>query len=188
MDALTAGNDLELAWSTSYRYIPELVREGRISEEAVEKAVKRALLLKARAGLLEENPVFCADGPLDTDSPDNRRLAYEIASRSVVLLKNEGVLPLAGTEKIALVGPNANSVWSMLGDYTFPSMQLFFHRREPDLSAVRIRVGPASSAMSAAATGARWRTYASPPAETPASRECGCAASNPPTRPTATPP
>jgi len=138
VDALTAGNDLELAWSTSYRYIPELVREGRISEEAVEKAVKRALLLKARAGLLEENPVFCADGPLDTDSPDNRRLAYEIASRSVVLLKNEGVLPLTGTEKIALVGPNANSVWSMLGDYTFPSMQLFFHRREPDLSAVRI--------------------------------------------------
>ena len=138
VDALTAGNDLELAWSTSYRYIPELVREGRISEEAIEKAVKRALMLKARAGLLDENPVFCADGPLDIDQPESRQLAYDIAARSVVLLKNEGVLPLAGTEKIALVGPNANSCWSMLGDYTYPSMQLFFHRHEPDLSAVRV--------------------------------------------------
>ena len=138
VDALTAGNDLELAWSTSYRYIPELVREGRIPEAVLERAVKRALLLKARAGLLDEDPVFCAEGPLDIDSPENRQLAYDIAARSVVLLKNEGVLPLAGTEKIALVGPNANSVWSMLGDYTFPSMQIFFHRHEPDLTAVRV--------------------------------------------------
>ena len=138
VDALTAGNDLELAWSTSYRYIPELVREGRIPEAALERAVKRALLLKARAGLLDPDPVFCAEGPLELDSPEGRRLSYELAAQSIVLLKNEGVLPLKGDERIALVGPNANSVWSMLGDYTFPSMQIFFHRHEPDLGAVRI--------------------------------------------------
>ena len=138
VDALLAGNDLELAWNTSYKYIPDLVREGRIPEAALEKAVKRALMLKARAGLLEPDPVFCAEGDLQLDSPEGRRIAYEIASQSIVLLKNEGVLPLKGSEKIALVGPNANSVWSMLGDYTFPSMQIFFHRREPDLNAVKI--------------------------------------------------
>ena len=138
VDALLAGNDLELAWNTSYKYIPDLVREGRIPEAALEKAVKRALMLKARAGLLEENPTFCAEGSLELDSPEGRRIAYEIASQSIVLLKNEGILPLKGSEKIALVGPNANSVWSMLGDYTFPSMQIFFHRREPDLNAVKI--------------------------------------------------
>ena len=138
VNALTAGNDLELAWSTSYRYIPELVREGRIPEETLEKAVKRALMLKARAGLLEANPTFCAEGPLELDSPEGRQIAYELATQSIVLLKNEGILPLKGNEKIALVGPNANSVWSMLGDYTFPSMQIFFHRQQPDLSAVRV--------------------------------------------------
>ena len=139
VDALTAGNDLELAWSTSYRYIPELVREGRIPEEAVEKAVKRARMLKARAGLLEPAPKFCAEGPFNPDSDQGRQIAYELASQSVVLLKNEGnILPLSGNKKIALVGPNANSVWSMLGDYTFPSMQIFFHRNNPDLSAVRV--------------------------------------------------
>ena len=139
VDALTAGNDLELAWSTSYRYIPELVREGRISEEVLERAVKRALLLKARAGLLDPDPQFCAEGPFNPDSEEGREIAYQLASQSVVLLKNDGgVLPLSGTEKVALVGPNANSVWSMLGDYTFPSMQIFFHRKQPDLTAVRI--------------------------------------------------
>ena len=138
VNALTAGNDLELAWSTSYRYIPELVREGRIPEEVLEKAVKRALMLKARAGLLDSNPSFCADGPLELDSPEGRQIAYKLATQSMVLLKNDGTLPLQGSEKIALVGPNANSVWSMLGDYTFPSMQIFFHRQEPDLSAVRV--------------------------------------------------
>ena len=138
VNALTAGNDLELAWSTSYRYVPELVREGRIPEEALEKAVKRALMLKARAGLLEAHPTICAEGPLELDSPEGRQIAYELATQSIVLLKNEGILPLKGSEKIALVGPNANSVWSMLGDYTFPSMQIFFHRQQPDLSAVRV--------------------------------------------------
>ncbi len=138
VDALTAGNDLELAWNTSYRYIPELVREGRISEAVLERAVKRALMLKARAGLLDPDPAFCAEGPLELDSAEGRRIAYDLATQSVVLLKNEGVLPLKGNEKIALVGPNANSVWSMLGDYTFPSMQIFFHRQEPDLTAVNV--------------------------------------------------
>ena len=138
VDALTTGNDLELAWNTSYKYLPELVSDGSIPEDVFERAVKRALMLKARAGLLDAQPRLYAEGPLDLDRPENRQLAYDIASQSVVLLKNDGVLPLAGTEKVALVGPNANSCWSMLGDYTYPSMQLFFHRHQPDLSAIRI--------------------------------------------------
>ena len=139
VNALLAGNDLEVAWNSSYRFIPELVREGRIPEEVLERSVKRTLMLKARAGLLGPDPVFCAEGPLDLDQPESRELAYRIATQSIVLLKNEGdVLPLSGDETVALVGPNANSVWSMLGDYSFPSMQIFFHRHEPDFGAVRI--------------------------------------------------
>ena len=139
VEALTAGNDLEVAWNYSYKYLPELVRDGVIPEEVLERSVKRALMLKARAGLLEPDPVLYKEGPLELDSPENRRLAYDIATQSVVLLKNDGILPLAETGSIALVGPNANSPWSMLGDYTFPSMQIFFHRIEPDLSVLNIK-------------------------------------------------
>ena len=132
VEALTTGNDLEVAWNHSYRFIPELVRDGSIPEEVLEKAVKRTLLLKARAGLLDPSPKFFEEGPLDPDPPQNRRLAYDIATEAVVLLKNDGTLPLREGLKVALVGPNANSCWSMLGDYTLPSMQKFLFGIEVD--------------------------------------------------------
>ena len=138
VDALTAGNDLEFCSNTSYKYLPELLAEGRISEEVFERAVKRALMVKARAGLLDPSPKFFKEGPLDLDPAENRRTAYELAAESVVMLKNDGVLPLAPGKNVAVVGPNANSVWSMLGDYSFQSMQLFFFRKEVDENAVRI--------------------------------------------------
>ena len=129
VDAIMAGNDLEFCTNTSYQYIPELLAEGRITEEAFERRVKNALLLKARAGLLDPNPKFVEEGPLDLDPAEHRQTAYDLATESVVLLKNTGVLPLAPGQKVALVGPNANSFWSMMGDYTYPSMQLFFFRK-----------------------------------------------------------
>jgi len=138
IDAIMAGNDVELCSPTSARYIPELVLEGRISEEAFEKAVKRALMMKARAGLLDDDPWLLSDEPMDLDTPESRQNAYDIAAESIVLLKNNGVLPLQEGKKIAIVGPNANSYWSMLGDYTFQSMQKFFHRHDIDPSSVRI--------------------------------------------------
>ena len=67
---------------------------------------------------------------MDLDPAESRQTAYYLAAESVVLLKNDGVLPLASGRNIAVVGPNANSVWSMLGDYTFPSMQLFFFQKD----------------------------------------------------------
>ena len=138
VDALTAGNDLEVAWNRSYWFLPDLVREGAVSEQLLEKAVKRTLMVKARAGLLDPAPKFCEDGPLDLDPPENRQLAFDIASEAVVLLKNDGVLPLREGLKVAVVGPNANSCWSMLGDYTFPSMQQFFFGKDPDPACLRI--------------------------------------------------
>ncbi len=138
VDAIMTGNDIELCSPTSSVYIPELVKEGRITEEAFEKAVKRALMLKAKAGLLDPDPKVCADGPLELDSKESRELAYKIATESAVLLKNNGILPLAEGLDVAMVGPDANSYWSMLGDYTFQSMQLFFHRHPVDPSSLNV--------------------------------------------------
>ena len=132
IDAINTGNDLEFNSNTSYRYLPELLAEGRVSEAAFERAVKRALMVKARCGLLDPDPVYFKEGPMDLDPAESRQTAYDLAAESVVLLKNDGVLPLASGKNVAVVGPNANSVWSMLGDYTFPSMQLFFFRKDVD--------------------------------------------------------
>ena len=61
------------------------------------------------------------------DPPANRKLAYESACQSIVLLKNNGILPLKKeTLKIALVGPNAATVHGLLGDYTYQSMISFW--------------------------------------------------------------
>ena len=138
VEALTAGNDLEFAWNRSYWFLPDLVRDGSIPEEVLEKSVKRALMLKARAGLLDPAPKLFEEGPLNLDPPENRQLAFDIAAESVVLLKNDGVLPLQEGLKVAVVGPNANSCWSMLGDYTFPAMQLFFFQHEIDPSSLQV--------------------------------------------------
>ena len=165
VEALTAGNDLEVAWNRSYPFLPELVRDGSVPEEVFEKAVKRTLLLKARAGLLDPSPKFFEEGPLDPDSPQNRQLAYDIATEAVVLLKNDGTLPLKEGLKVALVGPNANSCWSMLGDYTFPSMQKFFFGIEVDPSVLKVAtllegLNEAYSGEIAYSRGCDWSTLA----------------------------
>ena len=138
VDAINTGNDLEFNSNTSYRYLPELLAEGRVSEAAFERAVKRALTVKARCGLLDPDPVYFKEGPLEMDPVESRQTAYDLAAESVVLLKNDGMLPLASGKTIALVGPNADSVWSMLGDYTYPSMQLFFFNKDVNPDDLRI--------------------------------------------------
>ena len=113
-EAMNAGNDLEFSNGKCYPHLPEAMASGIVSEARFEEAVKRALTLKVRLGMLTPNAKLFEKGHLNLDTPDYRQTAYELAFQSVVLLKNNGVLPLKPTAKIALVGPNANSFWSLL--------------------------------------------------------------------------
>ena len=125
--ALNAGTDIELAKPIAFPYLPEALKEGLVSQEKIDDAVKRSLIMKARLGLLNENPAIGIDGELNFDPPANRKLAYESACQSIVLLKNNGILPLKkDVKKIALVGPNAATVHGLLGDYTYQSMISFW--------------------------------------------------------------
>jgi beta-glucosidase len=125
--AINAGNDLEFSEGWSYPYLPQAIKEGLVTEKRFEEAVKRALTLKANLGILEKNAVLYADGDVNIDQPDWRKTAYDLACQSSVLLKNNGVLPLnIKNKKVALVGPNANTFWCMLGDYTYQSMYSFW--------------------------------------------------------------
>ena len=127
VEALTAGNDIELPSNNCYKYLPELIEDSLVNEKYFEIAVKRALMLKARLGVLSTDRKLYATGNLDLDCPEYRKTSYNLACQSIVLLKNNNVLPLSGKyRKIALVGPNANTYWCMLGDYTYQSMQAFW--------------------------------------------------------------
>lgn len=131
--AINAGNDVEFPRGVNYLLLPEAIEKGMVSEATFEKAVKRVLTLKARLGLLDEQPVLCDADPIVFDTPEERELSYRLATQSVVMLKNNGILPLSAPAKIALTGPNANTAWAMLGDYTYQGISLFWHRRNPDL-------------------------------------------------------
>ncbi|MGQ1784648.1 MULTISPECIES: glycoside hydrolase family 3 N-terminal domain-containing protein [unclassified Saccharicrinis] len=126
--ALKAGNDMEFPLPKTYEFLPEALEEGMINMEVIDAAVKRSLIMKIKLGLLDKNPVFGVDGDLDFDPPVNRKLAYEAACQSIVLLKNNGILPLKVDEidDIALLGPNSDNVFCLLGDYTYQSMITYF--------------------------------------------------------------
>jgi len=127
VEAINAGNDLEFSDGWSYPYLPQAMKEGLVTEKRFEEAVKRALTLKANLGILQKNAMLYADGDINNDKPEWRKTAYDLACQSSVLLKNNGVLPLnIKNKKIALVGPNANTFWCMLGDYTYQSMFAFW--------------------------------------------------------------
>lgn len=110
--ALHAGIDIELPNPDCY---PLLKPSAEL-----DLAVSRVLALKEELGLFESSAA--PDGPIDLDPPAARSLARTIAEQSIVLLSNDGVLPLADPPpaSLALIGPNAASGPSLLGNYTFP--------------------------------------------------------------------
>ncbi|WP_420144089.1 glycoside hydrolase family 3 N-terminal domain-containing protein [Sphingobium sp.] len=115
--ALRAGVDCELPDGQTYRTLVEQVRSGKVPIEAVDMAVMRMLTLKFRAGLFE-NPWPRRDHEALTGNAEARALALTAAQRSIVLLKNDGTLPLTpgahGT--VAVIGPNA--AIARLGGYS----------------------------------------------------------------------
>lgn len=115
--AVEAGNDMSMNTHKFYKYVMELACEGKISEERIDDSVRRILKVKFRLGLFD-----------DKKRPDrsvigceaHKELNREIARESIVMLKNNNALPLsADIKKIAVVGPNADSIRAQYGDWTF---------------------------------------------------------------------
>ena len=120
--AIKAGVDIEMMTTCYPEYLEELIDEGTISEELIDEAVLRILQLKNDLGLFE-NPYRGADEAKEKAlvlSQTHREKAKEIARKSIVLLKNEAILPFRSQEKVAIVGPGADSqdilgAWSWQG-------------------------------------------------------------------------
>ncbi|MEU3269225.1 glycoside hydrolase family 3 N-terminal domain-containing protein [Saccharomonospora sp. NPDC006951] len=123
--ALLSGVDVELPESVCFgKELAELALSDAEVAAAVDRSVLRLLEHKARLGLLDPgwNPESTVDSEADLDSPHNRALALEVAEKSVVLLANDGTLPLAEPPAtIAVVGPCADEALPLLGCYSYPN-------------------------------------------------------------------
>ena len=97
--------------------IVDLAEKGEIPMSRIDDAVRRILRLKVRLGLFE-NPTWEKDYP-DFACERYAKESYAAAVESEVLLKNEGVLPLKGTERILVTGPNANSLRALNGGWSY---------------------------------------------------------------------
>ena len=131
--AINAGNDVDFPFGANYQYLQEAIDKGLVKPEVFERAVKAVLRYKFRAGLLDKDAYLYSKEQITLDSPEERQTAYDIATQSVVLLENNGVLPLKDAKNILLTGPNAHTMWAMCGDYSFPSMTYFWKRNMEDL-------------------------------------------------------
>ncbi len=116
--ALNAGVDFDMPDGEAYRLLPKALAAGRVTQEQIDTAVRRMLRMKFLAGLFEHPYADAKYAAAITDNAEARALAVEAAHKSVVLLKNDGVLPLqAGALKtLAVIGPNA--AVAQLGGYS----------------------------------------------------------------------
>lgn len=122
LQTLVAGLDVELP-QTEYFGDPLLegLEAGRVPQDLIDTAVRRVLTQKFTLGIFD-NP-YVDDSVVAFDTPEQRQLARTIAQKSMVLLRNEGgLLPLAkNTGTLAVIGPNANNIRNLFGDYAYPA-------------------------------------------------------------------
>lgn len=130
--ALAAGIDVELPTGDAFlEPLAERIRDGRVDGALVDGAVLRVLAQKEELGLLDAD-FGTAPTEIDLDSPEHRAVALRLAEESIVLLANDGVLPLAGTgpsapASVAVIGPNADSSEALMGCYSFVNHVLAHH-------------------------------------------------------------
>ncbi|OAD97624.1 glycoside hydrolase family 3 N-terminal domain-containing protein [Arthrobacter sp. OY3WO11] len=117
--ALTAGVDVELPGNETFGSLHEEVTSGRLPEQVLDGAVERVLAIKARLGLIPEVTPRPKLRPARVPQPEQAAaLARTIANKSIVLLANDGTLPLNPARGIAVVGELANEIRINFGAYT----------------------------------------------------------------------
>lgn len=121
--ALSAGVDVELPSTDCFgEPLVEAVESGLVDMALVDRALARSLRLKFELGLFEEPYVEPAAAGSRFLTEAQRAYAREAAEKSLVLLKNDGILPLSrALKRVAVIGPNADDVRNMLGDYSYPA-------------------------------------------------------------------
>lgn len=128
--AITAGLDVELPAPAEFPHaIPKAIENGSLDIDDLNRSVKRILTAKFKLGLFEQPYVDLEK--IDLDSANDRKLARQIAVESITLLTNNGVLPLdpnsSLVDKIAVIGPNADDVMALFGNYSYENHLISTH-------------------------------------------------------------
>ncbi|MDI9258964.1 glycoside hydrolase family 3 N-terminal domain-containing protein [Alicyclobacillus sendaiensis] len=119
--AVRAGVDVELPTRDVYgKPLIEAVARGLVSVDEIDELVRRVLTWKFRLGLFDHPFVDEGAAIAVFDNAAQRQVAREAAEKSMVLLKNDGLLPLAPRGTIAVIGPNAHTTRNLVGDYAYP--------------------------------------------------------------------
>lgn len=116
--AFNAGLDIELPKDDCARHLAQAVEQGLISMTKIDEIVGRVLQEKFRLGLFEHP--YTDENAIALQTPETRKLAYEAAVKSITMLENNGVLPLAGQQRLAVIGPTADDPLALLSGYSFP--------------------------------------------------------------------
>jgi beta-glucosidase-like glycosyl hydrolase len=149
--ALGAGLDVELPMGECYPQLADALDRGLVDAATLDESVRRVLRLKFALGVFERP--FADLDAIELDRPAERALAREVAERSIVLLANDGVLPLAaGALRVAVIGPNADDPMALFGNYSFQNHVASHFPDVPQeraptvLEALRERLGAANVA------------------------------------------
>ncbi len=119
--AKKAGLDTEIPVGNAFQKLPDYVRAGKLDETVLDESVRRILTIKFEYGLFEHPYVEEAKVAAHMTNASRQKLADEISEKSLVLLKNDGVLPLKPGIKLAVVGPHADSLRDPVSGYTYPA-------------------------------------------------------------------
>jgi len=126
--AIKAGLDMDMQGEVYAKYLKKLIEKGLIDEKTIDQSVRRILSVKFKLGLFDDPYRYCNEAREKRTiyAPEHLEAAFDVAKRSMVLLKNENnILPLKKGEKIAVIGELANSKrdllgsWKAAGDWNF---------------------------------------------------------------------
>jgi beta-glucosidase len=131
--ALVAGLDMELPQLDCYGApLRALIEEGAVDAALVDRSVRRVLAMKDALGLFDSPYVDEAAAEHAYGRAPDRALALEAATKSLVLLANDGVLPLDRSARVAVIGPAADDVRLLQGDYSYPAHTEIVQPRDAD--------------------------------------------------------
>ena len=137
--AKLGGLDTEIPIGGAYAQLPDYVREGKLDEALLDESVRRILTIKFEYGLFENPYVDIEKVRASMTNPEKRALSRTIAEKSIVLLKNNGVLPLKKGLKLAVVGPHADSLRYPISGYTYPAYIEMMKAGAQDSSSISIQ-------------------------------------------------
>ena len=141
IQALKAGLDADAPMTEAYHFLEEAVESGELDEAYVDEAVSRVLSQKFALGLFDEP--YVAEDAVSSHYhlPETDALSKELSDESIILLKNDGVLPLAADAgTVAVIGPHGDSLSSLFAGYSYPAtlqlLSAILARRQASMTGV----------------------------------------------------